>query len=150
VEDTPEPKLAVLLHGDVVGSTALVRLNETVAHQRIQDTFQRFSKTIATHGGIAHEIRGDALVAEFSKASDAVSASLAFQEANTTLTCSSPPQLGQRLKSIANIRFSRAIQLIGVLPTFDAHSSFALTLLATLGQSTMSARWRALGANTPW
>lgn len=82
MEDTPERKLAVLLHADVVDSTALVRLNETVAHQRIQDTFQRFSETIATHGGIAHEMRGDALVAEFSKASDAVSASLAFQEAN--------------------------------------------------------------------
>ena len=82
--EEPTRKLAVLLHADVVGSTALVQLNETLAHQRIQDTFRRFSETIATYGGIAHEIRGDALVAEFSKASDAVSASLAFQEANTT------------------------------------------------------------------
>ena len=81
--EEPTRKLAVLLHADVVGSTALVQLNETVAHKRIQDTFQRFSETIATHGGIAHEIRGDALVAEFSKASDAVNASLDFQEANT-------------------------------------------------------------------
>ena len=79
----PTRKLAVLLHADVVGSTALVQLNETLAHQRIQDTFRRFSETIATNGGIAHEIRGDALVAEFSKASDAVSASLTFQDANT-------------------------------------------------------------------
>ena len=82
--DTPSRKLAVLLHADVVGSTALVRLNETVAHQRIRDTFLRFSETIRSHGGIAHEIRGDALVAEFSKASDAVSASVAFQSANAT------------------------------------------------------------------
>jgi TolB-like protein/class 3 adenylate cyclase len=77
-------KLAVLLHADVVSSTALVRLNETVAHNRIQDAFQRFSEVIASHSGIAHEIRGDALVAEFSKASDAVTAALAFQAANTT------------------------------------------------------------------
>ena len=75
-------KLAVLLHADVVGSTALVQLNETIAHVRIQDTFQRFSNVIASHGGIAHEIRGDALVAEFSKASDAVTAALAFQAEN--------------------------------------------------------------------
>jgi len=34
--------------------------------------------------GITHEIRGDALVAEFSRVSDAVSASTAFQIANTT------------------------------------------------------------------
>ncbi len=79
-----ERKLAVLLHADVVGSTALVQLDETLAHQRIQDTFRRFSETIASYNGIAHEIRGDALVAELARASDAVSASLAFQAANTT------------------------------------------------------------------
>ena len=77
-----ERKLAVILHADVVGSTALVRLNETLAHERIQDTFRRFSGIISSHSGIAHEIRGDALVAGFSKASDAVSASLSFQAAN--------------------------------------------------------------------
>ena len=71
--DTPERKLAVLLHADVVGSTTLVQLDETLAHQRIQDAFRRLSETIATHSGIAREIRADALVAQFSKASDAVS-----------------------------------------------------------------------------
>ncbi len=81
---TPERKLAVLLHADVMGSTSLVQNNETLAHERIQDTFRRFSGTISSHNGIAHEIRGDALVAEFSRASDAVSASLAFQATNTT------------------------------------------------------------------
>lgn len=80
--EQPVRKLAVLLHADVVGSTALVQLNETLAHQRIQDTFRRFSETIARYGGTAHEIRGDALVAEFARVSDAVSASLAFQQAN--------------------------------------------------------------------
>jgi len=70
--DTPSRKLAVILHADVVDSTPLVRLNETIAHERIQDTFRRFSEAITGHDGIAHEIRGDALVAEFSRASDAV------------------------------------------------------------------------------
>ncbi len=82
--DAPPRKLAVLVHADVVGSTALVQLDESLAHQRIQDTFRRFAETIAAHGGIAHEVRGDALVAEFSRASDAVGASTAFQIANTT------------------------------------------------------------------
>ena len=80
---TPTRKLAVILHADVVGSTTLVHRNETLAHQRIQDAFRRFSKTIETYGGIAHELRGDALVAEFDRASDAVAASLAFQTENT-------------------------------------------------------------------
>ena len=79
---TPQRKLAVLLHADVVGSTALVQLDEGVAHERIQSAFQRFSSTINRYEGIAHEIRGDALVAEFARASDAVSAALAFQAEN--------------------------------------------------------------------
>jgi adenylate cyclase len=84
VSNAPSRKLAVVVHADVVGSTALVQLDELLAHQRIQHAFQRFSETIATYGGIAHEIRGDALVAEFSSVSDAVRASTAFQVANTT------------------------------------------------------------------
>lgn len=83
VPGDPSRKLAVLLHADVVGSTTLVQLDESLAHERIQDTFRRFSQTIASHGGTTREIRGDALVAEFSRASDALSASTEFQNANT-------------------------------------------------------------------
>ena len=54
---TPVRKLAVLLHADVVGSTSLVQENETLAHERILDTFQRFSEAISNYGGIAGEIR---------------------------------------------------------------------------------------------
>ena len=72
-------KLAVILHADVVGSTTLVQLNETLAHERIQASFQRFSETIKNHGGIAHELRVDALVAEFKRASDVVTAALSYQ-----------------------------------------------------------------------
>jgi len=84
VTQTPVRKLAVLLHADVVGSTKLVQMNETLAHERMQDVFQRFSQTITQHHGTTQEIRGDALVAEFSRASDAVTAALEFQSANTT------------------------------------------------------------------
>ena len=81
---TPDRKLAVLLHADVVGSTALVQKNETLAHERIQAVFHRFSNVIAEHNGNTREIRGDALVAEFSRASDAVTAALEFQSVNTS------------------------------------------------------------------
>lgn len=76
-------KLAVIVHADVVGSTALVHKDERVTHERIRDAFRRFSETISAYGGVAHEVRGDALVAEFERASDAVGAALAFQTANT-------------------------------------------------------------------
>ena len=78
-------KLAVILHADVVASTTLVQRNETLAHERMQAAFHQFASTIADYGGIAHELRGDALVAEFERASDAVTASLAFQLQNTAL-----------------------------------------------------------------
>jgi len=84
VTQAPARKLAVLLHADIVGSTSLVQKNETIAHERIQNAFHRLSSTISSYEGIAREIRGDALVAEFARASDAVTASLAFQATNTT------------------------------------------------------------------
>jgi adenylate cyclase len=81
-KDRLNRKLAVILHADVVGSTSLVQQNETLAHERIQATFHQFSETISSYGGITHELRGDALVAEFDRASDAVPAALAFQVSN--------------------------------------------------------------------
>lgn len=79
----PSRKLAVILHADVVGSTRLVQRDEALAHERIQNVFHRFSETIRRYGGTAHELRGDALIAEFERASDAVEASLAFQAENS-------------------------------------------------------------------
>lgn len=78
-----DTKFAIILHCDVVGSTALVMKDERVAHDRIQDAFKRFSETIVSHGGTTHELRGDALLAEFGRVSDAVTAALSFQASNT-------------------------------------------------------------------
>ena len=78
-KDRLSGKLAVILHADIVGSTSLVHQNEQLAHKRIQDAFQRFGDTISQHYGQVRELRGDALLAEFERASDAVTAALAFQ-----------------------------------------------------------------------
>jgi adenylate cyclase len=77
-----ESKLAVILHADIVGSTAYVRRDEHLAHQTFRDAFRRLSETISSAGGTTHELRGDALVAEFSRASDALKAAIAFQSDN--------------------------------------------------------------------
>ncbi len=71
--------LAVILHADVAGSTALVQQNEKLAHERIQDAFLRFGKIINKYQGHVRELRGDALLAEFERPSDSVAAALAFQ-----------------------------------------------------------------------
>jgi len=75
-------KLAVIVHADVVDSTALVQRDESAAHDRIRAAFRRFSEIIDAHGGATREMRGDALVAEYARASDAVAAALAFQQEN--------------------------------------------------------------------
>jgi adenylate cyclase len=78
-------KLAVILHADVAGSTALVQQDEQLAHERIQDAFHRFSETIEKYQGHILELRGDALLAEFARTSDAIAATLAFQSDHTYL-----------------------------------------------------------------
>lgn len=72
-------KLAVILHADIVGSTQLVQQDEQLAHERIQDAFRDFSNTIGKYHGRVQELRGDALLAAFERASDAVTAAIAFQ-----------------------------------------------------------------------
>ncbi len=97
-KDRLSRKLAVILHADVVGSTALVQLNETLAHQRIQAVFNSFSETIKNYGGITRELRGDALLAEFERASDAVAAALAFQDSNEEINLSSGDDIQPTLR----------------------------------------------------
>ena len=75
-------KLAVILHADIVGSTTMVQKSETIAHERIQAAFRRLSESVESYSGTTRELRGDALVAEFDRASDAVSAAFAFQHRN--------------------------------------------------------------------
>jgi adenylate cyclase len=97
-KDQLSRKLAVILHADVVGSTALVQKNETLAHQRIQTSFNKLSETIESYGGLTREIRGDALVAEFSRASDAVIAAIAFQGLNEASNASIDADFKARLR----------------------------------------------------
>jgi adenylate cyclase len=97
-KDRLSRKLVVILHADVVGSTSLVQKDETLAHQRIQAVFNDFSKTIETYGGLAHEVRGDALVAEFNRASDAVIAAIAYQDLNEASNASIDDDIKPQLR----------------------------------------------------
>ena len=92
-------KLAVILHADVAGSTALVQQDERLAHERIQSTFHRLGDTITKYHGHVRELRGDALLAEFERASDAVTAALAFQ----TEQVDSNQQLNDRIQPTVRV-----------------------------------------------
>jgi len=79
IKDRLSGTLAVILHADVAGSTALVQQDKELAHERIQEGFRRFNDTIEKYQGRVLELRGDALLAEFERTSDAVTAALSFQ-----------------------------------------------------------------------
>ena len=97
-KDQLSRKLAVILHADVVGSTSLVHQNETLAHQRIHAAFIQLSAVINTYNGSTCELRGDALIAEFERASDAVSAALSFQESNKRTNQAIDDKIAPRLR----------------------------------------------------
>ena len=97
-KDRLSRKLAVILHADVVGSTSLVQKNETLAHKRIQAVFHQFSETINSYSGKTRELRGDALVAEVNRASDAVAAAIAFQTLNEELNASVDDEIKPQLR----------------------------------------------------
>lgn len=70
---------AAILHLDIVGSTQLVKQNMYFAHHRIRQLYHRISEICLCHTGIARELRGDAVVAEFDRAEDAINTAIAIQ-----------------------------------------------------------------------
>ena len=94
----PVSKLSVLMHADIVGSTALVQADELTAHREISNIYQRLDEKVVKYLGRTLEIRGDALVAEFERVSDALCAAHAFQlDESQTATAENKPPPGVRI-----------------------------------------------------
>lgn len=74
-----KPELAAIMHADVVGSTRLIKQDHPLALSLMQSAFERLAATVKQRGGLVCEIRGDAVVARFSRPSDAVFAACSFQ-----------------------------------------------------------------------
>ena len=98
VKDRLTGKLAVILHADIAGSTQMVQRDEHLAHERIQATFREFSVTIKDYAGRVLESRGDALLAEFERPSDAVTAALSFQSSHAEYLASIDDDLKPELR----------------------------------------------------
>ena len=91
-------KLAVILHADVCDSTDLLHQHEILAHTRIKESFRRFGAAVSSYNGQVCELRGDAMVARFGRASDAVVAAMAFQEHQSTHIAKSDDGISPRLR----------------------------------------------------
>lgn len=77
---------AAVLHLDIVGSTSLVRRDLIFAHHQIQQLYRRISEICLRNFGIARELRGDAVVAEFNNAEDALNAAIRIQNMGRLLS----------------------------------------------------------------
>jgi adenylate cyclase len=91
-------RLTVILHADVADSTGLVQRDELLAHDGFQLAFHCFEDVIKKYGGSVLELRGDAVIAVFDRASDAVSSALAFQQFNSTHAAASYDSLKPALR----------------------------------------------------
>lgn len=96
--DSQSGKLAVILHADVIDSTRLVQMDEHLVHERIRDTFRRFGDIIGKYSGRVLESRGDAILAEFERPSDAISSTLAFQQTQADFLSSLADDLKPRIR----------------------------------------------------
>jgi class 3 adenylate cyclase/mono/diheme cytochrome c family protein len=91
-------KLAVILHADICDSTGLLQQHEILAHARIKDSFRRLGVVVSSYHGKLCEQRGDAIVAQFGRASDAVVAAMAFQEQQATYIAKFDNGISPRLR----------------------------------------------------
>ena len=72
-------ELAVILHADVAGYSALMERDEDLTHQLVTECFDRLEDCVRRFGGSVCEKRGDALLARFEQPSDGLGAALMYQ-----------------------------------------------------------------------
>jgi class 3 adenylate cyclase len=75
-------KLAVILASDVAGYSRLVSISEDDAIGRFRKAAQTFAQIIQKHEGRVFNTAGDAILAEFSSAVNAIRCSIDFQSVN--------------------------------------------------------------------
>ena len=131
-----------------IDSTRLVRLDDSRAHKGIVDAFKRFAVVIESYAGDVQEIRGDALLAVFSRASDAVQAALNFQQEHTRNIQSLDSNIQPRLR--VGIAMGEVIIADGTLTGAGVILAQRLEQLATAGSVVIQgAVYETLPKNLP-
>ncbi|WP_258600126.1 adenylate/guanylate cyclase domain-containing protein [Mesorhizobium sp. AR10] len=93
----PTRRLAVLLYGDAVGYCSETGADELATHEALTESFEVFRKTFERHGGTIIYHPGDAVLAEFSTVTGAVSAGEEAQHALATARASGKRVLDFRI-----------------------------------------------------
>lgn len=86
-------KLATILVGDIVGSTAQMERDEEAAVRRFQDCLGAVSQTVQDHEGRVFNRAGDAVLAEFSSPVNALRAAMEARGALARVDASSPSDM---------------------------------------------------------
>ncbi len=77
-------QLAAILYADAAGYSRLTGLDEAGTHRQLNDGLNALTDVIAAHDGNKVHEAGDAILAEFASATEAVNAAIEFQRAMAT------------------------------------------------------------------
>ena len=77
-------QLAAILYADAAGYSRLTGQNEERTHQQLNTGLNLLTKQITAHDGSKVHEAGDAILAEFSSATEAVDAAVEFQKLMAT------------------------------------------------------------------
>ena len=80
-EEPLDRKLAAILYADVAGYSALTGEDEEGTHRRLSDYLDSISETIQRQGGTVVHYAGDAVLADFRTATDALACAVEIQRA---------------------------------------------------------------------
>ncbi len=79
--DRLKRKLAAILYADMVGFSRLIGDDEEGTYRRLRNHLDFFAETIQSHSGSVVNTAGDAVLAEFPTASEALNCATAVQQA---------------------------------------------------------------------
>jgi TolB-like protein/class 3 adenylate cyclase len=80
-DDRLERKLTVILHADIVAFSRLSGVDEEGTYRRLRDYLDLFTEIIQSHGGRVVNTAGDAVLADFPMASEALNCATVVQQA---------------------------------------------------------------------
>ena len=78
--EAPSRKLAAILHADVVNYSGLMGADETGTHRTLREYLDAITATVTAHQGRVVNYAGDAVLADFTTVTDALSCAVAIQD----------------------------------------------------------------------
>ena len=111
MKDRLPRKLAAVLYADVAGYSRLTGEDEDATHRTLTEYLDLLSSTIESQGGQVMHYAGDAVLAKFDAAVDAMSSAVAIQDELNTRNADLP--IGRRVEF--RIRTNAEKQIVKII-----------------------------------